>query len=652
MKNRESIINIAGIIFLHLITLFFIGLALHTKGAIGESDDYMLTTVALQNHGSIRITEADVNRATKDFPEHAWYFQSSWEKGMPALFSIKEGEVYPWYMGTYSLSCIPAKVFLEMFGLNQSYAFALTNVAFAVLALWICWRILKASPLQKLILLFMLSFSPIWWYIRWPSAEIFIFSLVVISLTFFANKQYHWAGLTISIAGTMNIAVMALGLAIIIDYIKETCQKYFVQGERNIWKIMRSEKKSIFLLVVCFLPSLITPVYNIIKFRIMNLQSILGFATGAGYVNRVTSHLFDLNIGFLAYFAISFSLFIAIVCWGIIKRRWRILIYGFAFLMMVMLYSITYHINSGMVGLPRYSTWAFPVFAFALVLENGFVRKRAVYILNGLLVISTFLTIFIVCEKKTELEPTNISMYITTKFPELYNPYYPIFISRFAGIGGGYTPYQESVPEALALGTNYEDYLPVICCDSNGSIRKILIIPELAEKLTLYIEGSSEDMEELQKKIDEIKNSKQLQYINLHSDLRIKSEYLNFRFAYTYGKTLKPAGPVPLSYFKVTDTGKITESSITLPPGAFQFGPYLPMSKGDYKIIVNGKGLEQLYVDALIDNEMPDIVLLKQSDDQIQYSLHLDKNADSIELRGQNIGDKTIEISSIQIFLQ
>lgn len=648
---KENILNKAGECIICCIIILFFTLATRSPEAIGESDDYMLTTIALQNHGSIRITEDDVKRAMKDFPEHAWYFEASWEAGMPALFTIKENEVYPWYMGTYSLTCIPVKLCLKALGLNQSYAFALTNAAWAMLAIIICWRKLRASLAKRLAVIFMLGFSPIWWYIRWPSAEVFIFSLVVISLTYFANKQYYLAGLFISAAGTMNIAVMALGLLIIIDYTKNTCQKHFADGQRNIWKIMKTERKGIFLLILCYIPALITPVFNIAKFGIMNLQSILGFATIDGYFQRVITHLFDLNIGFLAYFTIAFVLFIILAFVEILKRKWGMFVYFSAFILTVIAYSITYHINSGMEGLPRYSAWAFPIFVFGLVLENGLSKKCTVYTFNILLVLSSFFTVLTVCEKRGDLEQTNVAAVVLDHFPEIYNPYYTVFASRVAGIPGGYIPYQEQVPEAITMGTNYEDYLPIIYCDSAGNVRKILTIPELADNLPLYFDGSAADIKELQNSVNDIKDNNKLQYINLHGNLKIKSMYLNFRFAYTYGKTLKANSIVPLGLFKVTDLGNITESSIEMPAGAFQYGPYMPLQQGDYVITITGKGLSQLEESVLVDNQLADIIPLTKNNEQIQYILNLSADAESVEFRGLNIGDDTLEITLIEVFL-
>lgn len=118
---------------------------------------------------------------------------------------------------------------------------------------------------------------------------------------------------------------------------------------------------------------------------------------------------------------------------------------------------------------------------FYIVIENEFSKKWINRIVAITLIISTVLTVGITRERTTGLMLTGVSQWVMDHFPGLYNPYYTIFISRVEKIAGGYTPYQEKVPEAISLGENYSDYLPVVYCDDEGNVRKILTIPELSE---------------------------------------------------------------------------------------------------------------------------------------------------------------------------
>ena len=146
---------------------------------------------------------------------------------------------------------------------------------------------------------------------------------------------------------------------------------------------------------------------------------------------------------------------------------------------------------------------------------------------------------------------TGVSQWVMDHFPGLYNPYYTIFISRVEKIAGGYTPYQEKVPEAISLGENYSDYLPVVYCDDEGNVRKILTIPELSEETLQYFEGSEKEMSNLQSRIVDKEEQKKLYYINLKGNIKIKDQYFNEKFSYAYGSQLKPSGRIPLSLFRL-----------------------------------------------------------------------------------------------------
>lgn len=644
----EKYLNKISIGLLFFITVIFFALATYRPEAMGESDDYMLATEALQNHFSLEITEQDVQQAKKDFPEHAWYFQSSWDAGMPALFSLDDENVYPWYMGTYSLLCIPMKICLEKLKLNQSYAFALTNAILAIIALWGCYSRLRISSANKLILIFMLGFSPIWGYIRWPSAEVMIFAFVILSLIFFSRKNYYLAGLFVSLAGTMNIAIMALGMFYIIDFIKNTYLQHCIE-EKNVFKIILKERKKIILLVLCFIPSLITPVFNYMKFGLINLQSILGFATKDGYLNRAWAYLFDLNIGFLPYFAISFISFCVMIVIGLMRKQWSSLIYGGAFFGTVSLYSITYHINCGMTGLPRYSAWAFPILVFYLIVETNFSVswKKNVYLV--VFFFSTVFTFKVSTLFTDNLTQTPVAQFVLDNCPELYNPDPSIFISRVAKISGGYMPYHRNVPEAVAMGTNYDDYLPVVYCDKKGNVRKILVIPEIADGVISYFDGTNDEMNCIREQVIEKKNSGGAFYVNSKDEVKIKDEFYNDRFAYTYGTRLKPSSKIPLGLLRVNDSGEIKNCSIVLSPQGFQYGPYFPLDKGMYRVHISGTNLLSFSESVLLDNSITDIVEIEKTNEKIVYEFANYDDAASVEIRGLNEGNEIIEIYTYEI---
>ena len=638
----------AALVLLFVLTVWFFVLAVQAPAPIGESDDYMLTTVALQNHGTLQITYEDMQRAMTDFPEHAWYFESSWEKGMPALFSLDGENVYPWYMGTYSLSCIPLKLCLQALGISQSYAFPLTNAAFAAAALWLCWFCLRASALRKILLIAALGVSPIWWYIRWPSAEVFIFSMVTICLIFYSNKNYHLAGFFVSLAGTMNIAVMAIGFFMIADYIKSTYLMYVRKGEKNVFKVIWQHRKSVILLILCYMPSLITPIFNLANFGIINLQSMLGFGTTDGYIARVLTYLFDLNIGFLPYFLIAFPAFVVFLVINIVRNqeRWLSFIYAGAFFGTVLLYAVTYHINCGMEGIPRYSAWTFPIFMFYLFLHgtvsSGFIKTMGV--LGA--IASVVLTMSVVAPRTDSLEQTWVAQTVLNYLPQMYNPYPATFIARTAKLPGGYVSFQEDVPKEL---TTYNNQLPIIYCDPKGRVRKILAVSNTDTDLMEFLEGSPEAMCNLQGAIKTATQNEKLYYISVTDEIKIKDQYLAERFAYAYGSWIRE-GVVPLTRFSVSGNGQITVSEVSVPPDGYMYGPYLKIKKGSYTVTITGSGLDEVSIDVLANTkEMIKANVLEHNANQIRYSFKVEKTKPVVELRVFNNGQNAVRISQVYV---
>ena len=101
-----SILIIAGFSI-----LLFLGAILMPSFPVGESDDYMLSTISLENRFSLFIFPSDIEQAKSDFPEHMW----SWQNYV-LMKTDYPGILHPHYFGTYSLSCIPMKILLKHLG--------------------------------------------------------------------------------------------------------------------------------------------------------------------------------------------------------------------------------------------------------------------------------------------------------------------------------------------------------------------------------------------------------------------------------------------------------------------------------------------------------------------------------------------------------
>jgi hypothetical protein len=116
-------------------------------------------------------------------------------------------------------------------------------------------------------------------YYFWPSAEIFLASLLVISIVFFYNKNYYRSAFFLSLAGTLNIIIMAIGMFMIIDYFMELFQNTCYQYEENnflskFYYIFKTNVRNIVLYALSFFPCLITTIIYIINFKAISMSSV------------------------------------------------------------------------------------------------------------------------------------------------------------------------------------------------------------------------------------------------------------------------------------------------------------------------------------------------------------------------------------------
>jgi len=500
--------------FLFLISLVVIvGSIAHPSYPLGESAEYMLTTTAIVNHFSFNITQEDILKAQASFPEHAASFSNT-----PNLIVVSNNpKVYcSYYFGTYSASVIPAKWFLKYLGFDQSYAFALTNALLLILCLLVVYFKLKCTPKTKLIAILLLGLNPILFYIAWPSAEVFIYSMVVISSVFFANKKPRLAGLFVSIAGTLNLTIMFFGIIIILDYFFS-----LVGDNRNkktnifidTFNICIKNIKNILILALCFIPCLIPTIYNLITLR--KMVPMQSGATKVDLFDRFWAYLFDLNLGFLPYFLFLMIIFFVLIVVAIFKRRFRNLLLPIAFFGTILCYSIMIHINSGMTGIARYNAWLSPLMIFFVITQTDFIInhiniKRIIWVGCCVSVVYTSIVCYHYGGLKADMGPmygggnaqsmTPIARLVLDHFPSLYNPFHYTFVSRVWHLDGGYF---------------YS--LPVYYESKNDLVKKILVTSQTATDVYTNVYGDKAAMESLTQQINKIKSGKGFHYININS---------------------------------------------------------------------------------------------------------------------------------------
>jgi hypothetical protein len=511
--GRIDFLSRACILFFTLVS--FLLATLTPTQPIGESANYMLATISLENRLSLYFTDADVAQAKSDIPEH--YDFINWCYHSDRMWTAPDGRKHCYYFSVYSLLCIPAKHLLFLLDLNQSYAFSVTNVLLYASALWVVYFHLRADRKIILLAILLLACSPTVLYYVWPAAEICIFSFLVISLVFLANHNHKMAALFVSIAGMMNAAIMAYGAMIIVDYFLRLPRRG-PRDQRTEWPpAFKDHLGSTFLLALCFVPCLVPFLYNYANFGVLALAAP-GVFRGSGYAGRFLAYLTDLNFGMLPYFPLALVLLFAGVIYALGRRKFGLLLLPAAFVLTVAAYCVNFHINCGMTGIHRYNAWAFALVVFALVrglagLADRPRLRRCAFALLALSAALTAYTVYIVLNSPTGLIYTEmgpVASRVLDRCPQWYAPLPSTFVSRVTHVDGGYV---------------FDG--PVIYYNDEGLARKILVTPDTAADVLDCVDCGPADHALLQAQVDKARSGIGFQYINLNPATRIVARAAN-----------------------------------------------------------------------------------------------------------------------------
>lgn len=472
MAKRLEIKKITKIYMAVFGILMLIYCAINVPSPTGEWDDYSLPIASIFNDGNLSVSEDDVLYYKELFPDWRIYIENYSLSG----YKIHNGSAeLPWYFPTYSIVCIPIVLALQLLELPTIYTFPFTNLALLLGSVYILNKWLKAGDKRKLIMVLALTLNPIVFYLGWASAEVFIYSMMVIGLTCWYNKWYRRAALFISIAGMLNPTIMSVGIVMIVEYIynllknKNREQSWISFFKQNILETVKYG--------CCYIIGIVPMIYNYYYTGYINLTASLTMFTSGNETtfSRFIAYLFDLNYGILPYFTGIFALSIVILAFAVTKKKFRYIEWLITFFINVALYSVMVHINSGMAGIARYNAWGAAILIFAVVLigvdslPNGKAIKGSCAVL-GLGITLTTITVFLygpnLASNTSYFKFTPIAEYALEHFSWLYNPLKSTFCSRTMSVDGGYA---------------YET--PIVYTAKDGYVRKILAAEKDKEAL-------------------------------------------------------------------------------------------------------------------------------------------------------------------------
>ena len=434
-----------------------------------EWDDYSMPIASILNDCNFTISERDVAAYKNLFPEWASNVDDYQLSGY--ISKDRSGEM-PWYFPTYGIACIPCVLILRLLQIPTIYAFPYTNLFFLMLSLYFVHKFLKADEDKKTLLILMMSINAIVFYISWPSAEVFIFSMLLMAMVCWHNRWDKRSAIFLSIAGTLNPTIMAVGIVMIVDYMIRVVNA----KDRNIsWNTyIKNVIPEIILYGSCYIVGVIPMVYNYYNVGSINLSSSMYSLThgNESTISRFIAYIIDLNFGILPYYPIPLILGGVLLFVAVWKKHIRYLELFLSFLAVVMLYSIVTHINCGMSGISRYNSWGSVLLLFTIILYYGEMigNEIALHIVKLFLIIGMAITGLLIMYYNpfmasrvpyTSMSP--VAKYVLERCPELYNPLYSTFNSRVNHLDSGY---------------DYTEKLPIVYQTDDGYAKKILATKE------------------------------------------------------------------------------------------------------------------------------------------------------------------------------
>ena len=444
----------------------------------GEAASYTLTTVSLANDGNGIISEEDLAAARQWLPEWA----DRYDAFGGSHYTTDQGTV-PWYFPTYPAACLPFFWLLGLLGMPRIYAFCLTNLACILLVLFAVLRDRRLTLGQKLPLCLLLGVHPAVFYISWASAEVFQFALVALAALCWATGRRHRAALLVAVAGTTNPCILAIGLAMIAEYLVGLWLAADGSPAARL-KAMFARWREVFVYACCYLPGLVPFAYNYAICGAINLTASYSgewiSLNDLTLLRHLWAYFTDWNFGILPYMPILLAVWLVFLAVAVFRRCARYLWMSLGFVGTLLGVSLMANINHGMSGISRYLAWATALMAVAVCTSapqmlRGVAARR---VLTGALACSAVYTGGVIAvyggidaPNTSYLAPTPIAMKVLEHFPSLYQP----------------------LPVVLTARSNTSIWLPPGWQDDDKELRKLYLDESQADMVRSAVGSNSPD---------------------------------------------------------------------------------------------------------------------------------------------------------------
>lgn len=425
-----------GLIFVGLFVFFFNYPVANSGGDIVE---YFGMTQSLINHAGVNLTTQDYESLKQHLNPGYFVNTNAVEENGGFLYYMKgkDGERYPVHFLFYSLLCLPVRIILHLFHINELLTLRLANLLLLSGTVIIIFSRFIKSTKKRLLFLLLTYLSPIAFFIIWPGPDILYLSLLMIAVFLFYEKKLKETVLFLAFSSWHSQPLMILAGGVL---------SYYFLSTTNILNKLRGEKITIHLsnsidCIILFLFIILPYIYNYFIFGVPTPWTILkdgwtqlyGFGIQNMSLQKLFEQFFDPNIGLLWYAPVPLFLG-AFYLLRRAKNEVKTRIVAVFILITAMFYQTNpaWHYGTAGYGPTRHILFVIPFLIFFILqgIKNNVLEKCAIL----LLVISQlfFLLVngFFAPRFENSLVHSPYARYILNHFSSLYNPTPEIFIDR------------------------------------------------------------------------------------------------------------------------------------------------------------------------------------------------------------------------------
>jgi hypothetical protein len=450
---------LGGIAFAVAAALFLGYYARKPPKVYGDGWEYLNQIESLHAHGTPDLRQEDL------LAVDAKTISAQWGPAPRPPFAYRttpDGRMYSIHFWGYSLTTVPPKAVLRLYGGNELSAMQLANAVWFVLAAFVVLFMWSAPLGKRLAYGGLVCIGPVLWYIPFTGTEVFSWAFAVTAVVAYDARKYAWSSVAAALASTQNPTLVFLcGAAI-----------FMALWERR-W---REAALACVGAGLSFLPALF------FKFHFGKASLIAEGFVSTSYISwlRTWSYAFDFNQGLITYEPLLVFGGIVGAVLVFVRRSAAGMVMAMTLLAVAVGTEVQVNWHSSCLGVQRYLIWMIPLVAWLMV--EGLGNSWAARIFTGLAIVASGVMVDVAPFEGGYLIHNPVAKWVLNHHPELYYAEPEIFVERTRNI-------ESPWPRDYPLPTGY--------VAPDGNVTKILVDPANVEAVAVKFIATPEYMEQL-----------------------------------------------------------------------------------------------------------------------------------------------------------